>query len=129
MAVRTSLYSVLSNLQIRFFTWRRGEQVGTDAFGNTYFREKNAEKGRRERRWVIFAGEPEATKVPPEWHAWLHHTHAEPLSPDSPYHRPWVKTHKPNATGTLEAYRPRASALVGGERPRGTGDYEPWTPG
>ncbi|HMK69215.1 MAG TPA: NADH-ubiquinone oxidoreductase subunit NDUFA12 family protein, partial [Stellaceae bacterium] len=65
----------------RLFTWLRGELVGTDQFGNRYFREKPGRKLRRgggfdsrERRWVLYKGEAEASKVPPEWHGWLHHT-------------------------------------------------------
>ncbi len=128
MAERLSFNTLMSNLHIRFFTWRRGEKVGTDQFGNTYYRDKKRVNGQRERRWVIYNGEPEATKVPPEWHAWLHHTHAEPITPGSPYHQPWVQPHRQNPTGTLEAYRPPGSVLKGGQRARGTGDYEPWTP-
>ena len=58
------------------FTWLRGELVGTDAFGNRYYRDRghHAGKDRRTRRWVLFAGEAEASRVPPMWHAWLHHT-------------------------------------------------------
>ena len=62
-------------------TWLRGELVGTDQYGNRYYRLKGDKPSRRgggrfsrERRWVIYNGEPEASKVPPEWHAWLHHT-------------------------------------------------------
>ena len=64
MKQRISFNTFMSNLQIRLFTWRRGELVGTDQFGNTYYRDKKA-TGRRERRWVLYNGEPEATKVPP----------------------------------------------------------------
>lgn len=63
------------------FTLWNGKLVGTDQFGNRYYREKSARQLRRgggfdsrERRWVIYKGEAEASKVPPEWHAWLHHT-------------------------------------------------------
>ena len=68
----------------RLFTWWRGELAGTDAYGNRYYREKNRGaivKGggidSRERRWVMFQGAAEASKVPPEWHGWLHHTSDE----------------------------------------------------
>ena len=58
----------------RIFTWWKGEPVGSDDSGNRYYREKSPPEGRRERRWVIYEGEAEASRVPPEWHAWLHHT-------------------------------------------------------
>ena len=38
-----------------FWSWRNGEQVGSDAQGNRYFRSK-PKKGQRERRWVIYEG-------------------------------------------------------------------------
>jgi NADH:ubiquinone oxidoreductase subunit len=128
MKQRISFNTYMSNLQIRLFTWRRGQLVGTDQFGNTYYRDKKA-TGRRERRWVLYNGEPEASKVPAEWHGWLHHTVKDPLKEGSAFHKPWQKPHIPNATGSLSAYRPPGHTLEGGLRERATGDYEPWTPG
>ena len=114
-------------------TWLRGERVGADDYGNQYYRLKNFRPqplggGRfsRERRWVIYKGEPEGSKVPPEWNAWLHHMHDEVPTPRQRY--PWEKPHQPNLTGTPEAYRPRGHDYKGGQRARATGDYEPWTP-
>ena len=57
----------------------RGEAVGSDRFGNEYFQEKVARRGMRRRRWVLYNGEPEASKVPPEWYGWLRHTNDAPL--------------------------------------------------
>ena len=118
---------------MRLFTWLKGEEVGRDTFGNRYFREKGGsslhpDSLRKERRWVIFDGETEASRVPPDWHAWLHHTVTESPSPGGPARRPWEKEHRPNLTGTGQAYRPPGHTLSGGKRARGTGDYEPWTP-
>ena len=59
-----------------FWSWRNGEQVGSDAQGNRYFRSK-PKKGQRERRWVIYEGANDASRVPAEWHGWLHHIFAE----------------------------------------------------
>lgn len=116
------------------FTWLRGEQVGSDASGNKYYRLKGARplvRGggmeSRERRWVIYNGIVEASKVPPEWHGWLHHSTNE-LPPADLQRRVWEKDHLPNLTGTTLAYRPPGSVLKGGVRARATGDYEPWMP-
>jgi len=116
------------------FTWLRGEQVGSDASGNKYYRLKGARpllKGggmdSRERRWVVYAGIVEPSKVPPEWHGWLHHSTSDIPPADLP-RRPWEKDHLPNLTGTTLAYRPPGSVQRGGVRARATGDYEPWTP-
>lgn len=123
-----NLLSFLSQLQIRVYTWRHGELVGTDSDGNRYYRTRKTPKGRRERRWVLYSGEPEASRVPPEWHGWLHHSMKEPLKPGDTYHKPWQKDHKPNQTGTSGAYLPPGHTLAGGQRSRATGDYESWTP-
>ena len=114
-------------------TWLRGEHVGTDDYGNRYYQLKNYKLqplggGRfsRERRWVIYKGEAEGSKVPPEWHAWLHHTYDEVPKPRTRY--PWEKPHQPNMTGTPLSYHPRGSVLRGGHRRPATGDYQPWRP-
>ncbi len=105
-----------------------GREAGRDQFGNVYYRSRKTPKGVREKRWVMYAGEPEASKVPPEWHIWLHHTIDAPLPESSPFHKPWQKPYKPNATGTNEAYFPPGHVLAGGKRARTTGDYQAWTP-
>ena len=122
-----------SSLGTRLYTWLKGQEVGRDAFGNRYFREKGGgrvhpDSIRKERRWVLYEGEPEASRVPPEWHAWLHHTTNEVPPEGGPPKRPWQKEHKPNLTGTAEAYRPPGHFLKGGRRAPATGDYEPWRP-
>lgn len=129
MSEKVSLITWMANIQIRFLTWRRGEMVGTDRFGNTYYRAKNERRGPAERRWVIYNGEPEASKVPPEWHAWLHHSADKPLPEgQSPYHKDWQKEWVANPSGSAQAYRPPGHVLQGGQRVRATGDYEAWTP-
>lgn len=118
----------LSSFQIRWLTVRRGERVGVDAAGNRYYRDRRHLLHGKERRWVVYCGEPEASSVPPEWHGWLHHGMEAPLPPDSPYHQPWVKPHQPNRTGTAAAWFPPGHPLAGRQRRRATGDYEAWTP-
>jgi NADH:ubiquinone oxidoreductase subunit len=105
-----------------------GRKVGTDRFGNVYFESKKPfMRYGRTRRWVVYAGAAEATSVPPEWHAWIHHTTPEAL-PEQKRH-PWMLDHQPNATGTAQAWRPSGHDYAGGRRPRSAGDYEAWTPG
>ncbi|AWK86518.1 NADH:ubiquinone oxidoreductase subunit NDUFA12 [Azospirillum thermophilum] len=129
MSEKVSLFTRLANIHIRFVTWRRGVKVGTDRFGNVYYRDKNGKTHLRERRWVIYAGEPDASKIPPEWHAWLHYITKDPIPEgSSPFHKPWVKEHQPNMSGSTQAYRPPGHQLAGGKRVSATGDYEPWTP-
>ncbi len=111
-----------------FNTWINGILVGTDEFGNRYYRSKGRKLQGRERRWVLYKGQVEASRIPPEWHAWLHHTCAEPLTTESTRQKSWQSEHIPNLTGTAEAYRPQGHAYQGGNRAAATGDYEAWTP-
>jgi len=112
----------------KILTWLRGKYVGSDSFGNKYYRSKRDALWGRERRWVVFKGKVEASKVPPEWHAWLHHTTLDPLTEEAKRARPWQKPHLPNVSGTPYAYFPKGHQLRGGKRAPATGDYEPWTP-
>lgn len=115
----------------QFWTWRFGEPVGTDAMGNRYFRTRGGKIDPTlgfERRWVLYQGEAEASKVPPEWHGWLHHTVDTPPTAENYQPREWQKPHRPNPTGTPAALRPVGSTLSTGRRPKATGDYQPWTP-
>jgi NADH:ubiquinone oxidoreductase subunit len=114
------------NLGTRWLTWIRGQLVGTDRDGNRYYTEKRGVGDRRRRRWVMYRGAAEASKVPPEWHAWLHYTVDQPLP--APVDKPWLKEHKANATGTSHAYLPPGHDRRGGVRSAATGDYEAWKP-
>jgi NADH:ubiquinone oxidoreductase subunit len=102
-----------------------GQKVGEDAYGNTYYKSKRMRFGNREERWVTYTGEAEASKVPPEWHAWLHHTTDAPIEAPT---RAWIKPHQQNLTGTDAAYLPPGHDQRGGVRAAATGDYEAWSP-
>ena len=102
-----------------------GEQVGTDAAGNKYYRSKK--KG-AERRWVIYAGANDASRVPAEWHGWLHGSYDELPESHLPPPKIWEVDYTPNATGSAAAYRPQGALERGGRRAAATGDYEAWTP-
>ena len=108
-------------------SWRHGEKVGTDVQGNAYFRSK-PKKGQRERRWVIYEGANDASRVPSEWHGWLHQSFDEVPESHLPPARIWEVDYTPNATGTNEAYRPQGALERGGRRARARGDYEAWSP-
>jgi NADH:ubiquinone oxidoreductase subunit len=115
------------NIGTRIFTWLRGRRVGTDAEGNVYYTERNSGRP-RPRRWVMYrGGVAEASRVPPEWHAWLHYTTDAPLPVQN--RRPWQRPHLANPTGTETSYRPAGHDYKGGRRAAASGDYEAWTPG
>jgi NADH:ubiquinone oxidoreductase subunit len=119
-------------LGTRFHTWRRGERVGEDDAGNVYYQTRGGAVDPAlgiVRRWVIYNGEAEASRIPPGWHGWLHHRTDAPPAREEYAPREWEAPHRPNMTGTPDAWRPSGSALGPGARPPATGDYQPWTPG
>lgn len=109
-------------LGTRFFTWRKGERVGEDDEGNIYY--KNADG----RRWVIYNGDAEASRIPPGWHGWMHYRTDISPADENYAQREWEAAHRPNLTGSSAAYRPQGSLMRGGERPTVTGDYDAWNP-
>ena len=114
----------------RFHIARRGVYIGQDELGNRYFeaRDTSDSSDGRKRRWVIFSGYAEASKVSPDWHGWLHHTFVEPPTKEPFVIKSWEKSHRPNLTGTIHAYHPQGAISQGGVRQKATGDYEAWTP-
>ena len=108
-------------LNTQLFTWRKGIKVGEDAEGNMYYRNADSSK-----RWVIFNGEIEATRVNADWHGWLHHSWDETPEARPLAHKTWEKPHQENLTGTALAYAPAGS--IRREKPADRGDYEAWQP-
>jgi NADH:ubiquinone oxidoreductase subunit len=110
-----------STLGTQIMTARKGVKVGEDDAGNIFYETRD-----RKRRWVIFNGEAEASRVGPEWHGWLHHTWDEPPTKAPLPRKDWEKPHLPNLTGTAEAYAPAGSLRR--SVPAARSDYEAWTP-
>lgn len=113
-----------------FATWLytklHGALIGSDEFGNKYYQHKKAaDEFGRSRRWVIYKGLKEATKVPAQWFGWLHYqVDSPPLTNNKKYS--WEKNHVPNLTGTQYAYLPKGHPLKNSPREKATGDYMPW---
>ena len=74
-----------------------------DEKGFIFYTNYESTKGKR---WVIYADEIDASKIPVEWHSWIHFTpnKVEKIHDFKKYD--WQKPHKPNLTGTEEAYYP-----------------------
>jgi NADH:ubiquinone oxidoreductase subunit len=105
----------------KIFTLLTSKYIGSDLFGNKYYEsKKRTDSFKKKARYVIYKGKVEPSKVPPMWHAWLHH-----LSNDTPNimtsRYKWEKNFIPNLTGTDFAYSPTHGKL--------SNDYTPWTPG
>jgi len=109
-------------LGTRFYTWRKGEKVGEDDTGNCYYQSSEG------RRWVIYNGEAEASRIPSGWHGWMHHRTDTPPSDENYVARDWELPHQENFTGSGRAYRPKGSIMSQEKQPEATGEYEAWTP-
>lgn len=108
-------------LGTQLWTWRKGVKVGEDAEGNIFYKNRDDT-----RRWVIFNGEAEASRVAPDWHGWLHHTWDTPPTEAPLAHKAWEKPHQENLTGTTLAYAPAGS--IRRKAPEEKRDYEAWSP-
>lgn len=108
-------------LNTQIWTARKGVRVGEDEQGNVYYRTHDDA-----RRWVIYNGEAEASRVSPDWHGWLHMTFDEPPTVKPLAHKDWEKPHSENLTGTAMAYAPAGSLRRADPAPRT--DYEAWSP-
>lgn len=112
-----------ATLGTALYSWRNGARVGADALGNAYFEGK---KGGR--RWVMYAGSNDVSRVPPEWYAWLTRQIDEVPDKALPPAPGFLKPATPNLTGTPAAYRPPGALERGGKRAAASGDYQAWTP-
>ena len=119
-----------ATLGARMQIGKGGMLVGHDECGNAYYEtvDKRFNQDGRNRRFVIYKGYADASKVSPDWHGWLHHTFVEPPTREPLKRRAWEKGHEPNLSGTKWAWRPTGSIARGGKRQEASGDYEPWTP-
>ena len=103
----------ISNMSIKiFFTWWNkqtfgtflktlffGKYVGTDEYGNKYY------KNKKDERWVIYSKDIEATKITSEWYLWMHHTIDKTPDNKEKVHS-WQKKHLENQTGTNNRFKP-----------------------
>jgi len=89
-----------ATLGTKFKTIFSGKFVGKDSSGNKYYQNK---KGRR---WVIYNGEIDASKIPIEWYSWIHFTNNRIQNNHDLEKYDWQKPHQSNQTGTENAYHP-----------------------
>ena len=118
------------NILKQIFTWWHKQTVGTfvytlifgkfvglDKFGNKYY--ENSKK----KRWVIYKKNVESSKIPPEWHLWIHFlTKNKPLNDRNKFS--WQKDHEENLTGTEKAYKPEGS--LASDSKKNMKKYETW---
>ena len=99
------------------YTLFTGKLVGIDEFGNKYY---SNTKGKR---WVIYSEQVESSKIPPEWHLWIHFLKNNKTQ-DNLYKYKWQKKHQENLTGTIRAYKPDGS--LASDSKKNMKKYESW---
>ncbi len=125
MSILGKIFTWWDGATIGTLMWsaRNGRRVGEDAAGNTYHESRDGT-----RRWVIYNGSNDASRVSAEWHGWLHHTHDGTPEDYLPPVKSWQKPQIGNVTGTDSAYHPAGAIGKGDHRAKATGDYEAWSP-
>lgn len=104
----------INNFFIRFSS----NKVGADEFGNEYYLHKSGKK-----RFVVYKGIAEPSKIPAEWHGWIHYTTDLAPVKINTHKFSWQKIHLPNLTGTKGAYSPKNSTVK-----NTSAAYEAWKP-
>ena len=99
------------------YTLFAGKFVGMDEFENKYYFDS---KGRR---WVIYKNDVESSKIPPEWHSWIHFLNKNNPTVETKKYS-WQKKHEENLTGTKQAYKPDGSLMNNSKK--NMKKYETW---
>ena len=99
------------------YTLFKGKLVGIDEFGNKYYSSSSG------KRWVIYNGITESSKIPAEWHLWIHFLNNKRPSKNMNKFT-WQKKHKENLTGTKDAHKPEGS--LSSESKKDNKKYETW---
>lgn len=81
---------MLNRLNSIIFTKIFGVHAGEDLYGNQFYFRKTSEE---EKRWVVYKGMYDPSKISDEWHSWLHF-----INDIKPFKS--KKTWIPNTTGT-----------------------------
>ena len=97
-------------------------KIGIDEFGNSYYEKKSLSPNGKRNRYAIYNGIIESSKVPSEWHYWLHYTSDTPPTNVNTHKHSWQKIHLPNLIGTKYAYSPLANKNKLGSF------YQAWSP-
>ena len=108
----------------RVMTFFNGQFVGEDSSGNRYYQDRRKSETGRQRRWVVYSGNDEASCVEVAWHGWLHYTVDETPEEANFDRRDWHQPHRANQTGTPNAHRPAGQDDAASHR----AGYGSWSP-
>ena len=94
-----------------------GKFVGVDEFKNKYYTNSIG------KRWVIYKDRIESSKIPPQWHLWIHFLN-DKIPENNLKKYEWQKQYQENLTGTDKAYKPKGS--LASENKSNVKKYENW---
>lgn len=103
-----SFVKSMSLFILRLIIFMTGVYVGRDEQGNRYYKSRYKTSDGQEKRWVFYFGEPEPTKIPPEYYAWMHNMQDRLLLNEGGKSYQVRKAHIANLTGTIAAIYPEA---------------------
>ena len=95
------------NLGTIIYTWLKGNFVGEDNMGNKYYTNSKNSSSINAKRWVIYNGEIEASKIPNEWYSWMHLINNNIENKHQIKKYEWQKEHLSNQTGSENSYHPK----------------------
>ncbi|RYE05715.1 MAG: hypothetical protein EOP33_00370 [Rickettsiaceae bacterium] len=111
--------SLLNRLFIPFFN----KKVGHDKYGNIYYQSSNKANVKFVKRYVLYNGSCEPSKVSPMWHAWLRHALDE--VPVDILNYSWQQDYLPNLTGTMYSYNPQINNNLRNAKVLGYNNWQP----
>ena len=118
----------MRNILLNIYTFFKGDFVGKDQDGNKFHKSNISYGVKKEKRWVIYKGDNDPTKIDPNWHAWLHHTTNDIPSKKTRKKFNWQKKITPNYTGTSKAYLQPGHMLNKEKKNKIIKNYESWKP-
>lgn len=124
--LKNNMFGILKKITAMslFFT---AKFIGKDEYNNKYYESKHRQDSfGRKKRFCIYNGIVEASKVPSHWHSWLHYGTETPIAHKKLF---WFKVHTPDLTGTPYAFSPNKHTqfnVHGKYFINKNKDYTPW---
>lgn len=120
------MFKILQILTIIKLLIKGAKLVGADEFHNRYYEMKQTDYLGRKKRICIYFGTVEASKIPSNWHNWMHYSSSSKINCKKLF---WMKSHTPNVTGTEYAFCPNyhtQSNIHGKSFIDQNKSYQPW---
>jgi len=101
---------------LRIYLFFCGTKIGIDQYGNQYFEVKRTDSFGRKKRFCLYNGTPEASKISPEWHLFMHYQiEAKDVKTNYKQHK-WQKPFVPDITLSDAKYLPKNHPLFNSKK-------------